>query len=75
MGILMINLICKNNTGYEEFLTIGKHYKAEVRVQNLQGIFYIGIHNDRLGNKDRLPSTLFTTLEEWRQMRINEIIQ
>ena len=71
----MKQLICTNNAGYEDFLTIGKHYKAEGRIHNLQGIFYFGIHNDRLGNKDSLPSTLFTTLEEWRQMRIKEIIQ
>jgi hypothetical protein len=69
----MRNLICINNIGYEEFLTIGKHYKAEGRIQNLRGTFYVGVHNDRLGNKDSLPSTLFLTLEEWRQIRINEI--
>ena len=70
-----IEIICINNTGYEGFLTIGKKYKAIGRLIKLEGIYYFGLHNDRLGTKDSYLIDLFLTKEEFRDKQLNKILQ
>ena len=76
-----IEIICINNTGYEGFLTIGKKYKAIGRLRKVEGIYYFGLHNDRLGTKDLIwgdgsyPIDLFLTKEEFRDKQLNKILQ
>ena len=70
-----IEIICIDNTGYEGFLTIGKKYKAIGRLRKVEGLYYFGLHNDRLGTKDSYPIDLFLTKEEFRDKQLNKILQ
>ena len=70
-----IEIICIDNTGYEGFLTIGKKYKAIGRLRKLEGIYYFGLHNDRLGTKDSDSIDLFLTNEEFRDNHLSKILQ
>jgi hypothetical protein len=70
-----LEIICIDNTGYEEFLTIGKKYKAIGRLRKVEGIYYFGLHNDRFGTKDSYPIDLFLTKEEFREKQLNKILQ
>ena len=76
VGSFGIELICVDNTGYEGFLTIGKNYTAIGRIRKVEGLYYFGLHNDRLGTKDYYPvDGYFLTKEEFRDIKIDKILQ
>lgn len=74
-----IDLICVDNKGYEGFLTLYKWYKGELAHSKLPTLgidnyFYHNLHNDRLGNKDVYTTSMFMTKEEWRNKKIDDLI-
>jgi hypothetical protein len=70
-----IELVCINNIGYEGFLTIGKRYTAIGTLRKVEGLYYFGLHNDRLGTKDYYPvDGFFLTKEEFRDKQLNKIL-
>ncbi len=74
-----MDLICVDNKGYEEFLTIRKWYKGDLGHSKLPTLgidnyFYHNLSNDRLGNKDVYPTSMFMTREEWRDSIIDLLL-
>ena len=77
-----MKLICINaSEEYKGLLTIGKIYDGEEDSK-----WYHSVHNDRCGNKDVYlkcsdelgylsPWVVFISLENWRQRKINEILE
>jgi len=74
-----IDLICVDNTGFEGFLTLYKWYKGELShsylpTLNIDNYFYSNLSNDRGGNKDVYQTKVFMTREQWRDKKINEVL-
>jgi hypothetical protein len=67
---ILVKLICVSNRGYERFLTKGKMYEGYYA----EGRYY-HVTNDRLGDKDvyHKYSGIFMTVDEYRDMKLNEL--
>jgi hypothetical protein len=74
-----VDLICVDNNGFEGFLTLYKWYEGELLhsylpTLNIDNYFYSNLSNDRGGNKDAYQIKVFMTREQWRDKKLNDLL-
>ena len=62
-----MKVICINNVGYEPRLTVGKEYEI---IKTFQNFIYILNDDER---KMFYKASLFVTVEEYRDKKLNEL--